>query len=120
MTTDTTEAAGEAGAERVEQFREAMARLGMHESAAGNEAKLQRLGAALLVAGVAVGVVAFLMSHFTTNPLQQRDAIVVAAVGISVSLAGVALYLRHSLARFLRFWLARLVFEQQRSERGGD
>ena len=30
----------------------------------------------LVVAGVAIGVIAYFMSHGTTNPLQQRDAIV--------------------------------------------
>lgn len=110
---------GTGSTDRVEQFREAMAKLGLAESAVRNEARMLKLGSGLLATGVGVGVVAFLISHFTTNPLQQRDALVVAAIGISVTLAGAALYLRHSLTRFFRFWLARLVFEQQRAEHDG-
>jgi len=33
--------------------------------------------------------------------------------GIGLSIAGAALFLRYSLARFLRFWLLRLIYEQQ-------
>jgi peptidoglycan/LPS O-acetylase OafA/YrhL len=70
-----------------------------------------RVGAALLAAGIAIGVVAYLISHRTTDPLTQGDAIVIAGIAACVSIAGAALYLRHGLSHFLRLWLARLIFE---------
>jgi hypothetical protein len=99
---------------RLEQFRAEIAELRLKESNPDREATLVRVGAALLVAGIAVGVVAAFLSHGTTDALQQRDAIVVALIGVSVSITGAALFLRYSLTRFLRFWLARLLFEQSR------
>ena len=74
---------------------------------------LLRLGIALMVVGVAVGVYAYALSHGTTDALQQRDAIVIAILGVSLTVAGAALFVRYSVAQFLRFWLARLTYEQQ-------
>jgi hypothetical protein len=53
------------------------------------------------------------MSHGTTNPLAQRDAITLALGGVAAAVVGAALFLRYSLAGFLRFWLARLIYEQK-------
>ena len=36
-----------------------------------------------------------------------------ALIGVSVSVVGGALFVRYSVAQFLRFWLARLTYEQQ-------
>ena len=75
--------------------------------------QLLRLGVVLLGVGIALTIIAYFMSHGTTNPLSQHDAIILALAGVTVSIAGGALFLRYSLATFLRFWLARLIYEQQ-------
>jgi hypothetical protein len=54
-------------------------------------------GAALLVAGVGCAVVAFFVSHGTTSDLTQRDAVVLAIGGLTVAVAGTALYLRATI-----------------------
>ena len=54
---------------------------------------------------------------------EQLDGITVGLIGVAVTVAGAALFLRYSIAQFLRFWLARLTYEQQaanRPRRGGD
>lgn len=63
--------------------------------------------------GVVVAMAAYVLGHGTTNPLQQRDAVVVALIGLCLAVVGGALFLRYSMAQFLRFWLARLSWEQQ-------
>ncbi len=73
------------------------------------ERTLARLGVVLLVAGPLLGLVPYFLSHGTTNALEQRDAIVLALIGVSVSVAGLALFLRYSLGGILRLWLARVV-----------
>lgn len=60
-----------------------------------------------MVAGPVLAVLAYVMSHGTTDPLAQRDAITLALGGVAVSVVGAALFLRYSLTNFLRFWLAR-------------
>ncbi|MGZ6980444.1 MAG: hypothetical protein ACXVJW_20205, partial [Acidimicrobiia bacterium] len=72
-----------------------------------------RIGIALMAVGLAVAIGAYFMSHGTNNPLTQNDAIVMAIGGLTAAVVGGALFLRYSIAAFLRFWLARFIFEQQ-------
>ena len=58
-------------------------------------------------------VIAYFMSHGTTNELAQRDAIVLALIGLGLAVAGAALYLKGALASFLRFWLVRDLHERR-------
>jgi hypothetical protein len=105
--------AGSGDMKRVEEFKAEIAEMRLRDPATGRDRQLLRLGGALLAVGVVLTVVAYFMSHGTTNPLTQRDAIILALAGVTVSIAGGALFLRYSLATFLRFWLARLIYEQQ-------
>ena len=98
---------------RVDEFRADIAAMHLKDPALGRESFLLRAGAVAMVAGVAVAVSAYFLSHSTSNPLSQRDAIVMALAGVAVTVLGGTLWLRYSLAAFLRFWLARLIFEQR-------
>lgn len=98
---------------RLDQFKADIAEMRIKDPAAGRDTLLVRLGALLTLAGVVITVVAYLGSHTSTNPLDQRDDIVAALAGVAVTIAGSALFLRYSLAGFLRFWLARLIYEQR-------
>src|SRR3546814_1467592 len=66
-----------------------------------------RVGGAAMAVGVVLPIVAYAMSHGTTNPLAQRDALVLAVLGVALAVAGGALYLKSALATFLRSWLVR-------------
>jgi hypothetical protein len=99
--------------ERVEQFKTEIADMNLRDPSTSRDRQLLRLGVALLVVGIAIGVYAYTLSHGTNDPLQQRDAIVVGLIAVSVSVAGAALFVRYSIAQFLRFWIARLTYEQQ-------
>ena len=99
--------------ERIDQFKAEVADMRLRDPATGRDRLLLRLGAAGMVGGVALAVVAYFLSHGTTNALQQRDAIVQALIGLTLAVAGGALFVKASLATFLRFWLARLCYEQQ-------
>ena len=97
--------------ERVDQFKAEIAGMKLKDPATGRDALLLRLGAALMVIGIGVAVVAYILSHGTTDPLAQNDYVIVALIGVAVSVAGGAVFLRYSLAQFQRFWLARLIYE---------
>ena len=99
--------------DREAEFRAGVAALKVRGGTVARERVLARVGVALLVAGIALGGVAYSQSHGTTNPLAQRDAIVLALIGVSVSVAGLAMFLRYSLGALLRLWLARLVLDRE-------
>ena len=98
---------------REESFRADVAAMKVRGGVVGRERMLARLGAALLAVGVALGGVAYLLSSGTDNPLQQRDAIVVALSGVSIAVVGGAVFLRYSLGALLRLWLARQVLDRE-------
>jgi hypothetical protein len=121
----TTTAAGEgsvpaASGDRTQRFRQDLADMKIREPRAGLDSILLKLGLVGLVAGIVVAIIAYFMSHGTDNPLQQRDAFTIGLIGVTISIAGAALFLRYSLAGFLRFWLARFQFEQQRISADAD
>ena|SRR5437763_3328403 len=99
--------------ERVERFKSEIASMKLRDPSTARDRQLLRLGVALMAIGLVVGVYAYSLSHGTEDPLQQRDAIVVALIGVAVAVVGGAVFVRYSMAQFLRFWLARLSYEQQ-------
>jgi hypothetical protein len=97
---------------RAEAFRDQIAEMKLPAPSPGRDRLLARLGLALAFLGIVLGVVGYLISHNTDNPLSQNDALVVAVLGIACSVTGGAIFLRYSLAQFLRIWLMRLIVEQ--------
>ena len=99
--------------QRVEEFKSEIAEMRLKDPATARDRMLLRVGATLMVVGIVVAVVAYFGSHGTQNPLAQRDYLVTAMIGVCLTVAGSALFLRYSFAQFLRFWLARIGCEQQ-------
>lgn len=97
---------------RIEQFEADVAAMKLRDPATGLDRLLTRLGLASMVGGVAFAVASWFISHGTRNPLQQRDAIVLGLLGVTLAVVGGALWLKATLAGFLRYWMARLVYEQ--------
>lgn len=98
--------------DRAARFREDVAELAGTSPSARREGFLIRLGVVLLVVGPVWVAVEYLVSHASTSSLEQRDAIIGALFGGTITVVGAVLFLRYTGARFLRFWLARLSFEQ--------
>jgi hypothetical protein len=98
--------------ERVDEFRAEIAGLKIKDPSAARDVQRLRLGGILMLAGPVLGLVAFFMSHGSTDPLAQRDAIVLGLLGVGLAVAGSALFVRYSFAQFMRFWLARLLYER--------
>jgi len=99
--------------ERVEQFKQEINDMKVRDPSTGRDRVWLRVGIALMVVGLLVTISAYFMSHGTSNPLSQNDALVLAIGGMTAAIIGSALFLRYSLASFLRFWLARFIYEQQ-------
>jgi hypothetical protein len=66
-----------------------------------------------MVIGIVMTIVGYAMSYNSDGPLGQNDAQIVAIIGLALAVVGAALFVRGSIATFLRFWLARLIYEQK-------
>jgi hypothetical protein len=91
--------------DRVEQFKSEIADMRLRDPVSGRERVLLVLGVLLMVAGPVVALIAYAQSSGTDNPLQL--------IGVTLTIAGAALFVRYSVGSLLRFWLARLSYEQQ-------
>jgi hypothetical protein len=99
--------------DRVEQFKADIADMRLKDPAVGRDTQLLKLGVGLMAVGIGLTVVAYFVSHGTNSQLTQNDAQTVGMIGIALAVVGGALFLRYSIAQFLRFWLARLIYEMQ-------
>jgi hypothetical protein len=81
---------------------------------ADTEAVLLKFGLALPVLGVVLIVAAWWNAAGTAYVADQMPMLISGGLlGLALIIVGLGLFLRFSLARILRFWLARLVVEQQ-------
>jgi hypothetical protein len=99
--------------ERIQQFKSEVAEMRLRDPATSLDRLFLWLGPVAMGAGILLGIVGYLMSHSTENPLQQRDSIILALIGLTVAVSGAAFFVKAAMANFLRFWLARLCYEQQ-------
>ena len=99
--------------DRVDQFKAEIADMKLRDPATSRDRIWLGLGIALMAVGLVLVIIAYPMSHTTTNVLQQNDANTLAIGGATAAVVGAALFIRYSIASFLRFWLARLIYEQK-------
>ncbi len=98
--------------ERVEQFKQEIADMKVRDPSTGRDRVWLRVGIAFMVIGLGIVIGAYFMSHGTNNPLEQNDALVLSIGGLTAAVVGGAIFVRYSIASFMRFWLARFVYEQ--------
>src|SRR5688572_6645882 len=102
--------------DRVEQFKAEIADLRITDPSTARDQLATKLGIAGMVVGIGLGIYGYVLSYGAdaANPAaQQRDAIVLALLGVAVAVTGGALYLKGALASFLRFWLVRDLHERR-------
>lgn len=100
---------------RVAQFREEIDGLKLKGGSAEGEKRLLALGVILMVVGLALAVFgAIEVGLMGDSPADQRAYMAQGSfLGIALVIAGGALFVRYSLARYLRFWLIRSTYEQR-------
>ena len=101
--------------QRVAEFREEIGRIGLKGAGASAERWMLIVGTSLVVVGVVLGVMGAVQTiNAGDSPADQR-AFTASGVllGIVLTVAGAALFIRYSMGRFMRFWLIRLVYENR-------
>jgi hypothetical protein len=116
MTSQPTNRAGD----RVGQFKADIAQMKLKTGRSRAEGLLQMLGVVLMVAGIAIALGAYAASlNVTATPgtnvdvLDSNSYMPLAIAGLATTVTGGFLFLRYSLAKFLRFWLLRQSYEQR-------
>jgi hypothetical protein len=106
--------------DRATQFKAEIAEMKLKTGRARSENLLQLVGVVLMIAGIALALGAYAASlNVTATPgtnvdvLDSTSYIPLAIAGAAISMTGGFLFLRYSLARFLRFWLLRQAYEQR-------
>jgi hypothetical protein len=100
--------------QRVTAFKQEIGRLKLKGASNEAERVLLAAGVALLVAGIGLAILGAVQVLGTNDLSEQMGALVSGSLlGLALIGAGVALFLRYSQARFQRFWLIRLLYEQQ-------
>jgi hypothetical protein len=106
--------------DRTDQFKSDIAEMKLKTGRARSESMLQLLGVLLMVGGIALALGAYAASlNVTATPgtnvdvLDSNSYLPLAIAGLAISVTGGFVFLRYSLARFLRFWLLRQSYEQR-------
>lgn len=99
--------------DRAEEFQEQIAAMRTKTSKTSVEQVLLVIGILLMLAGIVLGFVGYISATNASNALDQNELVILAILGVSLSLAGVAIFLRYSIGRFLRFWLLRQIYENR-------
>ena len=110
MTTDTPD--------RAEEFKAEIAAMRLKTSRGGLENALLVIGVVAMVAGIVIAFAAYAASlNVTATPgsnvdlMDSNSYLALAIAGGIVTLAGGAVFVRYSLAKFLRFWMLRQIYE---------
>ena len=89
---------------------------GLHvpEPKADTEALLLKLGLLLPIVGLVLVLVAWYQASGSAYVADQIPMLISGGLlGLGLAIIGLGLFIRFSLTRLLRFWMARLVVEQQ-------
>jgi hypothetical protein len=98
--------------DRIERLESEAARLDVARS--GSRDRLYQGGAvAAMVIGVGGAFIAYQASLGSDDPRDIQSLIILAITMLGLVVVGAAVFLRYSLARFLRFWLLRQLYEGQ-------
>ena len=106
--------------DRAEQFKAEIAEMKVKTGRGSRENLLQVLGVVLMIVGVAIALGAYSASlNVTATPgsnvdlLDSNSYMPLAIGGLAITVTGGFIFLRYSLAKFLRFWLLRQSYEQR-------
>lgn len=114
MTTKTEASPANPVGARTESFKEEVRSLKIKDPNAGRDALFLKLGLGAMVVGIVIAIIGYFVSHQSNQVGTLNDAQLIGMIGIAVTIGGAAVFLRYSFASFMRFWLARFIFEQQK------
>jgi hypothetical protein len=100
--------------DRVAEFTNEIESMKLKASSASGEKRLLLLGLIALGVGLGLAILGGVQATGTSDLADQNAFMATGTfLGIALMIAGVGFFVRYSLARYLRFWLLRLVWESR-------
>lgn len=100
--------------QRVDEFKEEIGKLDLRPPEDSRERLWLIAGLILVVAGIIVVVVGYIGASGTAVTGEQIPYLLSGGfLGLGLTIAGAALFVRYSLTRYLRFWLLRSIYEDR-------
>lgn len=106
---------GSAGmsSDRLTQFQEEVGKLKVTGGGANPERLASRWGIGLTILGFVIGFISWWSALNATRFEDIHRAAIMALLGTGLAIVGIVIWVRNSMARYLRYWLIRLVYEQR-------
>jgi hypothetical protein len=99
--------------EKIEQFRAQVADLRLRPGGQRRDAALVVVGALLMVGGLVAALITYEASLHQSSALNIGSEQILAVSMLALTVIGAALFVFASMARFLRFWMLRQLYEGQ-------
>jgi hypothetical protein len=100
--------------DRVQHFEDEVGKMKVRGASRDTERWLQILAVLALVGGLALVVVGAIQVSGADNEADRQSFLATSTfIGLALTIAGAALFVRVSFGRMLRYWLVRLVHEQR-------
>ena len=113
MTATEMDASTTPSSPRLQEFQSEVDKLKVTGGRANPERAWMILAGIVMLVGVIFGLVGWLSAHGSSNPLEQRDYMVMAIFGLTLTVAATGVFVVMSMRRYFRYWLVRLIFEQR-------
>lgn len=108
-------ASGVLSGPRLEQFETEIRKLKVKGGHAEPERAFLIIGILALIAGFIVATIGITGVRNAGDELEQGDSLALTILGIGIAIVGAVIWARHSLSRYLRYWLVRDLYEQRAS-----
>jgi hypothetical protein len=102
-----------AAEDRVGQFKADIAKLKVRTGNARRDGVVQIVGAVLMAIGPIAALLVYQSSRSQSDPRDIQSETILALAFVAIAVVGAAMFLFASLAKFLRFWLLRQLYEGQ-------
>ena len=99
--------------EKIEQFRAEVADLRLRAGGQRRDTALLVVGALLMSGGLVAALITYEASLHQSSALNIGSEQILALSMVALTVIGAALFVFASLARFLRFWMLRQLYEGQ-------
>jgi hypothetical protein len=100
--------------DRISTFTAEVGELKLSAAKGDRERWLLILGIVSMIVGVGLAILGGMQASGASDPADQWAFIATGSlIGITLTVAGAALFVRYSVAKFMRFWLVRLVHEHR-------